>query len=146
MASAAIKKSHAQPKFKRKASIRRGHIWGSTTRSTSCHVEAPKVCALTSCSAGSSAVRMARSRTVMGATPMTIRVTLASSPNPTAMKSIGNTASGGMSDKAATKGAKAARRYDMTPSATPMVMPITALTARPINKRSRLAQVSVQKR
>ena len=88
----------------------RGHICGKTTRNTSCQVDPPRVWALMICSAGSSAVRIARSRMVMGATPMMMSVTLASSPNPTLMNRIGSIASGGMSDTAATKGAMVARK------------------------------------
>ncbi len=92
------------------ASIRRGHSCGSTTRRISCHDEAPRVCALMSCSPGSSAVRKARSRTMTGVTPMMMSVTFAASPRPTTMNKMGRMASGGISDKAATKGARVARR------------------------------------
>ena len=51
-----------RPERSRTESMRRGSICGSTTRSTICHVDAPSVCALTICSAGSSPTRNARSR------------------------------------------------------------------------------------
>ena len=42
----------------------RGSICGTTTRSATCQVEAPRVCALTSCSRGNSAICSTSARTM----------------------------------------------------------------------------------
>ena len=46
---------------------------------------------------------------MIGATPMMISSTFASSPNPATMNSMGKIASGGISETAAMKGASVAR-------------------------------------
>ena len=83
---------------------------------------------------------------MMGATPTTMRVTLATSPKPTTMKRIGRIASGGINDTAATNGATAALRYGSTPIASPRHSPPSALIDSATSNRCRLARVSVQNR
>jgi hypothetical protein len=90
--------------------MRRGRTCGSTTRKAICHEEPPSVSALTICSRGSSIAFSARSRIIVGATPMAIRVIFEVSPSPMTMNRTGSSASGGTIEMTATKGASSALR------------------------------------
>ncbi len=142
MASLEMRNSQAGPSESLSALTSRGRVCGSTTRVTICQVEAPRVCAFTSCSRGKEATDMEMSRTMKGVTPMTISVTLATSPRPKTMKRIGSTASGGTTESTETTGAKAERNSGSRPIATPAQSPTPVATERPMIRRSRLASVS----
>ena len=146
MASAAIRKSQAAPSDRRTASTSLGNTWGATIRTTICQVFASSVCALTICSLGSSRTRCSRSRMMNGAVPKTISTTLASSPRPNVMNSIGKTAMGGIIETTRTSGDHVAENHGISPFSIPNVNPASALTPMPMNNRWRLAAVSAHKR
>ena len=119
---------------------------GSATRIAMTQLDAPKVCALTISSCGTSSTRWLRSRMMNGRVPTTISTTLDNSPSPKIMKRIGSSANGGIIDRTATNCARKLRINGRSPISSPTINPIRAEIPMPRNSRCKLAQVSCQNR
>jgi hypothetical protein len=111
-----------------------------------CQVEAPSVSALMICSSGISLIDFETLLTMIGAMPTTMRAIFAVSPRPRRRNRIGRTASGGISEIAATTGANAARASGRNPMAIPSDKARNAEMPSAMTRRFRLAEVSVQRR
>ncbi|MCY1541582.1 hypothetical protein D9M68_772830 [compost metagenome] len=146
MASAAIRNNQAEPSIRRREISRRGSSCGSTTRRIRVQVLAPRVCALISSSCGISRARCSRSRAMHGVMPMTISITLDSSPRPKTINRIGSTASGGIIDSTVSSGDNGALNNGRVPAAMPRHNPTSAAMPRPMPRRLRLAALSCQNR
>ncbi len=88
----------------------------------------------------------ARSRIMIGVTPMAMSAILEASPSPMTMKRIGSSASGGTIETAATKGASSARIVGSMPISMPMTSAMATAMPMPEKSRVRLAAVSAQSR
>ncbi|MNQ92368.1 hypothetical protein D3C85_1077930 [compost metagenome] len=146
IASAAIRNSQAEPSTRRREISRRGSSCGRITRRIRVQVVAPRVCALISNSWGISRARCSRSRARIGVMPITISITLDSSPRPKTMNRIGRMASGGTIDNTVSSGDRDAPNNGRVPAAMPRHKPASALIPRPMPSRCRLAPESCQSR
>ncbi len=146
MASAEMRNNQAEPSSRRSEVSRRDSSCGSTTRSTSVQLLAPRVWALIRISGGISQARCSRSRASIGVMPITISIILDSSSSPKTINSTGKIASGGTIDSTVISGESDARHRGNTPAVTPMHRPMSDAIPSPTSRRARLTSVSTQNR